>query len=97
MILLPRDPKRLEQIRNGIEDWSLFELVRKRYGAGRVRSILGGRGLFSATAARVRLACVVGCELEGTTKYSWPRWSRDASTARRIELAKLDALRLASA
>ena len=85
---------RLEQIRDGIEDWSLFELVRRRHGAGRVRGILGARGLFSADAARVRLACNVGCELHGTTKYAWPRWSHDLTTPRRIEGAKLDALRL---
>src|SRR5829696_1863863 len=85
---------RLEQIRDGIEDWSLFDLVRRRLGAGRVRSILGANGLFSANAARVRLACVVGCELGGTTKYAWPRWSHDTTTPRRIEHAKLDALQL---
>jgi hypothetical protein len=85
---------RLEQIRDGIEDWSLFDLVRKRLGPGRVRSILGGNGLFSANTARVRLACIVGCELGGTTKYAWPRWSHDTTTPRRIEQAKLDALRL---
>jgi hypothetical protein len=87
---------RLEQIRDGIEDWALYELVRRRLGSSRVRTILGGRGLFSASARGVQLACTLRCELSGTTKYAWPRWSHDASTPRRIEQAKLDALQLAS-
>jgi hypothetical protein len=88
---------RLEQIRDGIEDWSLLELVRRQYGEGRVRQLLGTHGLFSADASHVKLACTLGCELQGSTKYSWPRWSHDASTPRRIEQAKLEALQLVSA
>jgi hypothetical protein len=61
-----------------------------------VRAILGSAGLFSASRGRVKLACHLGCELRGATKYSWPRWSRDASTAARIERAKLALLRAAS-
>ena len=87
---------RLEQIRDGIEDWALYDLVRRRFGSSRVRAILGGRGLFSASARGVQLACTQRCELQGTTKYAWPRWSRDATTPARIERAKLNALRLAS-
>lgn len=86
---------RLEQIRDGIEDWSIFNLVRARRGADDVRAILGNAGLFSATRARVRLACTLGCELKSGTKFAWPLWSRDASTPGRIEAAKLAALRLA--
>jgi hypothetical protein len=37
----------------------------------------------------------MGCELTSSTKYAWPRWSRDASTPQRIEAAKLAALKLA--
>lgn len=87
---------RLEQIRDGIEDWALYNMVRKRKGSGAVRTVLGGAGLFSASHAGVRLACDRGCELRSKTKYAWPVWSRDATTPRRIESARLAALRLAS-
>jgi Domain of unknown function (DUF4091) len=86
---------RLEQIRDGIEDWAIFNKVRERRGADEVRAILGRAGLFSATRARVQLACALGCELKSKTKYTWPRWSHDTSTPRRIEAAKLAALTLA--
>jgi hypothetical protein len=86
---------RLEQIRDGIEDWAIFNKVRKRHGPDEVRAILGRSGLFSATRARVLLACTLGCELKSKTKYAWPRWSHNASTPRRIEAAKLAALTLA--
>lgn len=91
----PIPSARLEQIRDGIEDWALLEAVRRQHGVGRVRAILGGAGLFSADARGVRLACRLGCELEGAAKYSWPRWSRDATTADRIERARLAAFRAA--
>jgi hypothetical protein len=86
---------RLEQIRDGIEDWAIFNMVRQRRGADDVRAILGKAGLFSATPAGVRLACTLGCELKSKTTFAWPTWSRDSSTPRRIEAAKLAALRLA--
>ena len=88
---------RLEQIRDGIEDWAIFNMVRERRGADDVRAILGKAGLFSASRARVRLACNLGCEPKSATKFAWPLWSRDASTPRRIEAAKLAALKLGSA
>ena len=86
---------RLEQIRDGIEDWAIFNKVRERRGSREVRAILGRAGLFSATRARVLLGCTLGCELKSRTKYAWPRWSHDSSTPRRIERAKLAALTLA--
>jgi hypothetical protein len=86
---------RLEQIRDGIEDWAIFNMVRMRRGADDVRAILGQAGLFSATRARTQLACALNCELKSETRFAWPRWSRDASTPTRIEAAKLAALRLA--
>jgi hypothetical protein len=92
----PMPSARLEQIRDGVEDWALYNIVRKRHGAGAVRELLGRAGLFSASRAGVRLACNLGCELRGTTKYAWPRWSRDATTPTRIEAAKLAALRRAA-
>ncbi len=88
----PLPSARLEQIRDGIEDWAIFNMVRQRRGADEVRAILGNAGLFSATRARVRLACVLNCELRSKTKYAWPRWSRDSTTPGRIEAAKLAAL-----
>lgn len=87
---------RLEQIRDGIEDWAIFNKVRERRGSREVRAILGRAGVFSATRARVMLACTLGCELKSRTKFAWPRWSHDTSTPDRIERAKLAALTLAS-
>lgn len=87
---------RLEQIRDGIEDWSILDVVRRKHGAGAVRTILADAGLFSATQQRVELACIRGCELHGSTKYSWPQWSHDAATAQKIEAAHLQALRVAA-
>jgi hypothetical protein len=92
----PIPSARLEQIRDGLEEWALYNALRARRGPGAVRAILGSAGLFSASRGRVKLACHLGCELRGATKYSWPRWSRDASTAARIERAKLALLRAAS-
>jgi Glycoside hydrolase 123, catalytic domain len=91
----PWPSARLEQLRDGIEDWAILDQVRKRRGADDVRAILGKAGLFSASRGGVRLACHLGCELKSSTKFSWPLWSRDASTPRRIEAARLAALDLA--
>jgi hypothetical protein len=87
---------RLEQIRDGIEDWDVLDIVRRRRGLSAVRTILARAGLFSATPRAVKLACTQGCELPGDTAYSWPQWSHDAATAAKIEAAKLQALRLAA-
>jgi hypothetical protein len=87
---------RLEQIRDGIEDWDVLDLVRRKRGLAGVRTILADAGLFSATPERVELACTVGCELHGSTAYSWPQWSHDAATAQKIEAAHVQALRIAS-
>jgi hypothetical protein len=87
---------RLEQIRDGIEDWDLLNIVRRKRGPTAVRRILGDAGLFSTTASGVILACSTGCPLEGSTRYSWPLWSHDAATAAKIEAAHLRALQAAS-
>jgi hypothetical protein len=92
----PVPSARLEQIRDGIEDWALFDAVRRKHGAAAVRTILGDAGLFSTTPQGVELACRMGCELSGSTKFSWPQWSHDAATAAKIESARLQALKLAS-
>jgi hypothetical protein len=86
---------RLEQIRDGIEDWAIFNKVQERRGSDEVRAILGRAGLFSATRAGIRLACTLGCELKSRTKFAWPIWSHNPSTPRRIEAAKRAALTLA--
>jgi hypothetical protein len=91
----PWPSARLVQIRDGIEDWAVFNLVRQRRGAAEVRGILGTAGLFSAGRGGVKLACNLGCELRSSTKYAWPRWSRDVTTPRRIEAARLAALKRA--
>jgi Domain of unknown function (DUF4091) len=87
---------RLEQIRDGIEDWSIYNVVYRKRGLGAVRAILGGNGLFSASAAGVKLACTAFCDLKSSTKYSWPQWSGDATTPKKIEAAKLQALKIAA-
>jgi hypothetical protein len=89
----PVPSARLEQIRDGVEDWALLDAVRRAHGGARVRAILGASELFSADASGVRLACRLGCELKSGTKFSWPHWSHDASTAARIERARLAAFR----
>jgi hypothetical protein len=88
----PWPSARLEQIRDGIEDWAIFNMIRVRRGADDVRAIFGDAGLFSASRDGVRLGCNLNCELKSKTKFAWPLWSRDASTPRRIESAKVAAL-----
>ena len=61
-----------------------------------MRAILGAHGLFSADASGVKLSCLVGCDLMGPAPDAWPQWSRDVTTAGRIEAARRDALRLAA-
>jgi hypothetical protein len=88
----PVPSARLEQIRDGIEDWDIYNLLRERRGAAAVRRILGGAGLFSATAAKVEVGCTIGCDLKSATPFAWPSFSQDGSTPGRIEKAKLQAL-----
>jgi len=87
---------RLEQIRDGIEDWDVFDVVRRKHGLAAVRTILARAGLFSASRDGVALACTRRCELAGGTNYAWPQWSHDASTAAKIEQARVAALQLAA-
>lgn len=92
----PIPSARLEQIRNGIEDWEVLNIVREKHGLGAVRSILGKAGLFSASAAGVKLACTVGCALHSSTAFAFPRWSNGATSPPQIEAARVAALRAAS-
>jgi Glycoside hydrolase 123, catalytic domain len=85
----PMPSARLEQIRDGIEEWEILYAVRMRYGAARVRTILGGAGLFSADARGVKLGCTIGCALHTSTPFAWPAWSHDRSTPDRLQRAKL--------
>jgi hypothetical protein len=86
---------RLEQIRDGLEDWMILDIVRRKHGAGAVRRVLGGTGLFSADAKAVKLGCNLGCDVETDSKYSWPLFSHDGTTPGRIEAAKKQMLELA--
>ena len=90
----PVPSARLEQIRDGIEDWEILNLARGKHGATAVRTILGS--LFSTTKSGVELGCTIGCQLKTDTPFSWPTWSHDASTPARLEQAKLAALTAAS-
>ena len=92
----PIPSARLLQIRDGIEDWAIYNAVRKRGGAAKVRSILGAAGLFSADARGVQLGCTVGCAIRTATPFAWPVWSSDSTTPAKIEAAKVAALQAAS-
>jgi hypothetical protein len=92
----PVPSARLEQIRDGIEDWEIYNIVRQKHGGAAVRQILGDAGLFSTTKDGVELGCTIGCQLKTSTPFSWPVYSRDGTTPGRIEKAKLAALSTAS-
>jgi hypothetical protein len=85
---------RLEVLREGIEDWEILNVVRHKHGAAAVRKLLSG--LFSATANGAKLGCTIGCPLQTSTPYSWPTWSHNASTPRRVASMRAGALRSAS-
>jgi len=91
----PIPSARLEQIRDGIEDWDILQIVREQHGADAVRAILGA-GLFSADASGAKLGCTIGCPVKTSTPFSWPTYSHDASTPGKIEQAKAQALKAAS-
>ena len=50
----PIPSARLEQVRDGIEDWEILNIVRNKRGAAAVRTLLGGAG---PLLARTRRAC----------------------------------------
>jgi Glycoside hydrolase 123, catalytic domain len=93
----PLPSARLEQIRDGIEDWEILNVVRRKHGSAAVGRILGAAGLFSTTkTGSTELGCTIGCQLKTTTAFSWPTWSSDASTPGRLEQMRLAALNAAS-
>jgi hypothetical protein len=85
---------RLEVLREGVEDWEILNVVRHKHGAAAVRKLLSG--LFSSTAKGAKLGCTIGCPLKTKTPYSWPTWSHNAGTPRRVAQMRVAALRAAS-
>jgi hypothetical protein len=90
----PIPSARLEVLREGIEDWEILNVVRRKHGTAAVRKILSG--LFSTTAKGVQLGCTIGCPIKTATPYSWPLWSHDASTPAKVAQMRVAALQSAS-
>jgi hypothetical protein len=90
----PIPSARLEEIREGIEDWEILNIVRQKHGAATVRKLLSG--LFTTSSKGAVLACTIGCQLKTDTRYSWPLYSRDSSTAGKIAQMRAQALAAAS-
>ena len=91
----PVSSLRLENIRDGVEDADLARLVIARRGRAAFLAILAREKVFSIRHGRLLLACRSGCDLPGSTKYSWPRYRRDAGTGaalERVHEALLEAL-----
>jgi hypothetical protein len=89
----PIPSARLEVLREGIEDWEVMNVVRKKHGDAAVRHLLDG--LFSTTSTGARLGCTIGCQLKTSTPYSWPTWSHDASTPAKVAQMRAAALQAA--
>ncbi len=89
----PMPSARLEVLREGIEDWEILNMVRQKHGAAAVRRVLAG--LFSTTSSGAKLGCTIGCPLKTGTRYSWPTWSHDTSTPRKVEQMRVAALQAA--
>jgi hypothetical protein len=85
---------RLEVLREGIEDWEILNVVRHKHGKAAVRRLLST--LFSTTSKGVKLGCTIGCALKTKTPYSWPVWSHDATTPRKVAQMRVAALRAAT-
>jgi hypothetical protein len=85
---------RLEVIREGIEDWEILNVVRHKHGNAAVVRLLSS--LFSTTSSGAELGCTVGCQLKTSTPYSWPTWSRDATTPQKVAQMRAAALQAAS-
>jgi hypothetical protein len=85
---------RLEVLREGIEDWEVLNVVRHKHGDAAVRRLLSG--LFSTTSAGAKLGCTIGCPIKTRTPYSWPTWSRTATTLQRVAQMRAAALHAAS-
>ncbi len=88
---------RLAQIRDGIEDWAILNLLRQRRGAGlRCARSSGDSGLFSAGSGRgaARMQPRLRAAVEDEVRMA-ALVAVTSSTPRRIEAARLAALRRA--
>jgi Glycoside hydrolase 123, catalytic domain/Glycoside hydrolase 123 N-terminal domain len=85
---------RLEELREGIEDWEILNIVRQKDGSKEVVKLLSR--LFSTTATGAKLACFMGCPIKSSTGYSWPLFARGAMTAPKIAQMRAKALAAAS-
>lgn len=90
----PIPSARLEELREGIEDWEILNIVRQKHGSRAVVKLLSH--LFSTTATGAKLACVVGCPIKNSLPYSWPLFSHDGTTATKIAQMRANALAAAA-
>jgi hypothetical protein len=90
----PIPSARLELIREGIEDWEILNVVRQNHGAAAVAKLLSS--LFSTSGSGAKLGCTIGCDIKTTTPYSWPTYSRDATTPGKLAAMRSAALLAAS-
>jgi hypothetical protein len=90
----PTPSARLEVLREGIEDWEILNVVRQDHGSKAVVKLLSS--LFSTTKSGAKLSCVVGCAIKAKQPYSWPLWSKDATTATKLAQMRVAALQKAS-
>ncbi len=91
----PVTSRRLENLRDGIEDADLARMVVAQHGRKALLAILARERIFSIRGGRLLLGCTSGCDLRTATKYAWPRYRHDAGTARaldRVHTALLAAL-----
>ena len=86
---------RLEQIRDGIEDWDVLDAVRRKRGAAAVRTILANAGLFSATAGGSSSPAPSAASSTASTLLVAAVVARRVDR-QKIEAAHLQALRAAS-
>jgi glycosyl hydrolase family 123 len=90
----PVPSARLEVFREGIEDWEILNVVRKQHGSSAVVGLLSD--LFSTTRTGAKLACTSGCPIKITQQYSWPLWSKDATTPAKLAAMRAAALQAAT-
>ena len=90
----PIPSARLEILREGIEDWEILNVVRHQHGSKAVVNLLSD--LFSTTKKGAKLACTAGCAIKVKQPYSWPLWSKDATTATKLAAMRLAALQAAT-
>jgi len=85
---------RLEELREGIEDWEILNIVRQKHGSRAVVKLLSQ--LFTTTTRGAKLACLVGCQIKNSQLYAWPLFSHDATTATKLAQMRAKALVAAS-